>query len=370
MTSSAYVNRNGVRHVMLKLMEEEMKKRLLIFMSLLMLVFLAGCAGTSNIEETNPEATPEETALNESSAEESEQNAEPLTLTFKVGEAEKSVTVPENPERVVVIGFDLLDVMDSLGLKDKIIGVVDPTGPLFPYYLEGYENVESAGNLFAEDLESIAKLKPDLIIAGARTQKAYDGLNEIAPTVYYGIPGFGSDYKEGLHNNIRSIAQIFNKAEEGETLISNLDAKIEEVAEKVSALESAQALFLVVNGKSIGLFSDDPASRYGFVFKEFGFESLASLDEISQEAATHGDSVSFEFISAKNPDFLIVLDRSAATATEDVAASDTLDNELVRSTNAYKNDHIIYLDGSAWYIGTGGVRSTEIMIDNIMKGIE
>lgn len=340
-----------------------MRKTVTKFMILaITLILLVGC-GANKETEVNKEES--KSAVMPEVTEEVER-----TIAFDLNGENKEVTIPAKPERVVVIGIDVLDIIDSLGLKDKVVGVVDPKGPTFPAYLEGYEDVASIGNLFGDDLEAIAGLKPDLIIGGARTAKAYDGLNEIAPTVYFKIPGFGMGFKDGLHQNITMMSEIFDVKDKGIELVSKVDEKLAQINEKISNIEDPSALFLIVSGKTIGLFSDDEKSRYGFVFNEFGFKTNATAEESKANASAHGDSVSFEFISAKNPSYMIVLDRGAATGTEEVKATDTLDNDLVKSTKAYKDGNIIYLDAAAWYIGAGGIKSTEIMIDNLLDGLK
>lgn len=338
-----------------------MRKTWIKLMALAMtLMLLVGCGAKEETKEEAKAAVKPETT----------QEATEKKVSFDFNGENKEVTIPANPQRVVVIGVDVLDIMDSLGLKDKIVGIVDPKAPTFPGYLKGYEDVASIGSLFGDDLEAVAGLKPDLIIAGARTAKAYDGLAEIAPTVYFKIPGFGMGFKDGLHQNVTMLADIFNVQDKGNEVIARLDGKLEAMKEKTSKIEDPSALFLIVSGKTIGLFSDNEESRYGFVFNEFGFKSPATAEEIKTNESTHGDSVSFEFISAKNPNYMIVLDRGAATGTEEIKATDTLDNSLVKSTKAYKDGHIIYVDGTAWYIGTGGVQATEIMIDNLLDALK
>ena len=291
-------------------------------------------------------------------------------FTFDLYGDMRTVSVPVSPERIVVIGFDTLDIIDALGFRDKVVGVVDPKSPVFPYYLEGYDDVPSIGSLWGDDLESIAGAKPDLIIGSARTFRGFDALSEIAPAVYFTIPGFGSPFKDKLYENIESLAYLLGAEDAGEKLKEELDEKIDEVSRIISGLENPSALFIIVTGKTIGSYSDDPDSRYGYVFNEFGFKSVASAEEIKNDAAEHGESVSFEFISAKNPNYLLVIDRGAGTGETEVKASDTLDNVLVAETDAYKNGNILYLDAMAWYIGGGGVRSTHIMLDKLLDDLK
>ncbi|MEW8986910.1 MAG: ABC transporter substrate-binding protein, partial [Bacillus sp. (in: firmicutes)] len=66
-----------------------------------------------------------------------------------------------------------------------------------------------------------------------------------------------------------------------------------------------------------------------------------AVDE-NLEVSQHGQSITFEYILEKNPDVIFVIDRSAAVGGE-VGAKETIENELVKKTNAYKNGKIIYL---------------------------
>lgn len=346
-----------------------MRKALMVISLILLLVVMAGCS----------QETPEQTTIETTSSTTSEATVETTTevtteaersLTFDLYGEEREVVVPTQPKRVVVIGYDALDIMDTLGLGSLVVGTVDPKSPSFPYFLKGYENTPSIGTLFGDDLEAVAALQPDLIIGGSRTLKVYDDLNSIAPTVWFSIPGMGTPYEEKLYSNIRFIAELFNVQEQAEEEISKIKSEFTRVKETIQSLENPTALFLQITGKTIGAYSDDPDSRYGFVFNEFGFKTPASLDEIKNNAAAHGDSVSYEFINAKNPNYLIVLDRGASTGETGSEASDTLDNPLVAATDAVKNNHVIYLEGTSWYLSTGGIQSTYLMIENLISQLK
>lgn len=295
--------------------------------------------------------------------------SETKEFTFPFNGEDRTITLPSNPERIVVIGYDTLDIVDALGFKDRVVGVADPKGPLFPSYLEGYENIPSIGAFWGNDLEAVASVKPDLIIASARTFNSFDALSEIAPAVYFTIPGMGSPYKERLYENISNLSYILGIEAKGDELIKKLDNKINDVKDNINKLNNPSALFLIITGKTIGLYSDDVKSRYGFVFNEFDFSSVATAEEIKNDSAQHGESVSFEFISAKQPEFLLVIDRGASTGESDITAKDTLDNVLVAETPAAKNNKIIYLDPTSWYISNGGFTSTNVMLDNLLSNL-
>ena len=51
-------------------------------------------------------------------------------------------------------------------------------------------------------------------------------------------------------------------------------------------------------------------------------------------------------------------------------ANTTLDNALVNSTKAGKNKKIVTMDAESWYLTTGGLTSTEKMINDALSGLK
>ncbi len=68
--------------------------------------------------------------------------------------------------------------------------------------------------------------------------------------------------------------------------------------------------------------------------------------------------ISFEYIVEKKSRLLYVMDRAAITGGE-ISAKQILNNDLIKSTKAYKEDNIIYLDSPIWYVAAGGITATE-----------
>ena len=89
-----------------------------------------------------------------------------------------------------------------------------------------------------------------------------------------------------------------------------------------------------------------------------------------------GNEASFEFVVQKAPDYIFVLDRDAAISREGAQlAKDIMENELVMSTDVYKNGNLIYLAHPAvWYTAEGGItaRNARYTATNraLRKGME
>ncbi len=89
----------------------------------------------------------------------------------------------------------------------------------------------------------------------------------------------------------------------------------------------------------------------------------------SSPTAAHGEAISFEFLKSNNPDTLYVIDRDSAMGTAGEASSAVLDNELVKSTNAAKNNKVVNLDSTAWYMVGYGLNNLHTMIDEVAAGL-
>lgn len=318
-----------------------MKKLRFIFIMFTLIFLLAACGST------------EEASKSSGSKEEKTEEVKEVTITHKYGE----VTIEKNPEKVVVFDFGVLDTLDTLGVE--IAGLPQA---IVPKTLEKYAGSEytNVGSLKEPDFEALHELQPDVIFISGRQAELYDQFAEIAPTVFVDVDY--ADYMASLEKNFNLLAEIFEKEDALDTKMDELKASIEALNKEATASDS-KALILLANEGKVSAYG--PGSRYGFVHDVFGFKAVDENLEVSQ----HGQSVTFEYILEKNPDVLFVIDRSAAIGGE-VGAKDTIENELVQKTNAYKNGKIIYLDAVNWYIAGNGITSTKSMVEEVKAAIE
>lgn len=278
---------------------------------------------------------------------------ETVTINHELGETE----VNKNPETVVVFDFGILDTLNKLGVE--VTGV--PKNNL-PPYLSTYkdETYENVGSLKEPDFEKLAEIGPDLIIISGRQAEMYEELDKIGPTVYMALDT--KNYIDSFKGNMEIIGNIFGKEDLIQKELATIDEKIATVREKVSSLNK-NALILLVNEGKISAYG--PGSRFGLIHDVLGFVPVDSNIEVS----THGQSVSFEYVLEKNPDYLFVVDRTAVVGGE-TSAKEVIENELIFKTKAYDNGHIVYLDPNYWYLSGGGLVSVAEMISEIEESIE
>ncbi len=274
--------------------------------------------------------------------------ADELTITHAQGETE----IAANPQSVLVFDYAALDMLDALGVK--VAGVPGTNMPPFLSQYQGDEYLK-IGSLFEPDYEAVAAAGGDLAIVAGRSSTAYEQLAAILPTI--DLSNGWDDFAGAVKRNSQIIGEIFAKQAEVETMIADFDASVAEF--QAAAPELGNVLIVLTNGGKVTAYG--PGSRFGLIHDTLGLEPAVA----DVEAATHGEAVSFEFLLETNPDWMIVIDRDAATGEATGAAEQVLDNELVHQTKAWQNEQIVYVDPVRWYIVNGGLRNLQIMVDDL-----
>lgn len=344
-------------------MRKSMKKAgVLLTAGVIAAVTLTGC-GKSNTDNTasttvasSETGTSEGTVDAESEAKETEELKERTSGAVKVTSSYGETELPVHPKRVVVFDMGILDSMDYLGVD---VELAVPTANL-PDSLSKYRDVTNAGGIKEPDMEAIFTFEPDLIIISGRQESFYEELNKIAPTWYASL-----DYQNLMEDFVDlydTLGQIFGKEAEVSEAIRQIETKISETAEKAGQSED-KALIVLTNDGSISAYGS--GSRFGFIHDVLGVKTA----DAGIEASTHGQSVGYEYIAQVNPDILFVVDRTAIVAGT-TGAADTLNNELVESTNAFKNNKIVYLNAENWYLAGTGLRTLPDMIAEVAGALE
>lgn len=263
--------------------------------------------------------------------------------TITVNDSQGAVQVPLRPQRVIVYDLGVLDNLNRLGVK-TIVGV--PNEYSLPPYLKQYDSKDyvKAGTLFEPDYETVAALKPDLILVAARSQPKYKDLARLAPTLDLTV---SKDHSiRDMQRNITLLGQIFGKEKQAEA--ENADLNKAMAALRAKAASQGTGLLLLTTGGKTNAFG--PGSRFGIVYDDFGLKPA----DTNIIFGKHGQPVSPEYILEKNPDWIIAVDRDAAIGAQGASAKQILNNPIVNKTVAAQKGQIVYFDPS-WYLDSGGL---------------
>ena len=285
--------------------------------------------------------------------------AAPETITITSLNAEREpveLEVPYDPQRIAILDMPSLDILDRLGLGDRVVGSATTTLEYLQAYAPG-DTIANLGTIKEADLEAVMACEPDVIFIGGRLSASYDALSEIAPVVF-----LSTDTEigvvESVRDNATTIASMFGLEAQVDELMAGFDARIEALA---AFAEGKNAIVGLCTSGSFNILGSD--GRCSIISVEIGFDNLGDGDV----TATHGNESSFELVVELDPDYMFVLDRDAAIGTDGAQlAKEIVENELVMDTDVYKDGHIVYLaNPTVWYTAEGGITALDIMLGDL-----
>ena len=351
-----------------------MKKYTAMLAVSLMALSLAGCrsvagngsaSAAQSITDTKAEMVTVETETSVDM-----ERSETIVIQGLNGNREQTqVEVPYDPERIAVLDMPALDIIDALGLGERVVGSAKVTIEYLTQYNpeDSDGTIANLGTVKTADLEQVAISEPDVIFIGGRLSGTYDALSEIAPVVYLGV-----DYEKGVaastEENARIIASIFGKESEIDAMMDGFQSRIDALK---PVIENQKILLSMYNNNALSIL--DTESQLSILAKELGGRNLGeTIGEA--EKATHGEDASWETIVSLDPDYLFVLDRSTATgeAREGVhGAREVVENELIKELDVYKNGNIVYFieNANVWYTSIGGIQALDTMLTDLEEAL-
>lgn len=347
-----------------------MKKLTALFLTLTLAAGLTACGSkeaqtSSSAAETASETASFSEAESVSEAQSAAASEIPETITIKTLNANREeidLEVPYDPERIAVMDMASLDILDSLGVGDRVVGSSSTSLD----YLQSYvtdDQIANLGTIKEADLEAVMASDPDVIFIGGRLASSYGALSEIAPVIF-----LSTDTTIGLTESIRknasTVASLFGLEDSVTSLMDGFDSRIDALA---AFAKDKTAIIGMCTSGSFNVLGND--GRCSLIGTEVGFENVGV--DAALDTSTHGNEASFEFIVEKNPDYIFVLDRDAAIGTDGAQlAQEIMENELVMGTDAYKNGNIVYLEHPAvWYTAEGGIQALDLMLQDLENAL-
>lgn len=260
--------------------------------------------------------------------------------TITVDTVKGNVDLAMNPSPLVV--YDMTLMQDLAALDIAIDGI--PSGlKLDNLQSRTQPEPKTVGTVFEPDLEALNAMQPQAILVGSRMAEKYDALSSIAPTLDMTIDT--ANIYESSKQRLHDLGALFGKSAQAAKLQGNIDDLIDET--KTLTTDKGKGLVVMVNGNKLSAYGDK--SRYGFIHTVLNIPMAD--DQIAD--ARHGQPISFEYIQKTNPDWLFVVDRSAAIGEDGAGAKAVLDNPLVAQTNAWSKNQVVYLSPDS-YLAFGG----------------
>ncbi|MFI5736747.1 iron-siderophore ABC transporter substrate-binding protein [Streptomyces anulatus] len=273
--------------------------------------------------------------------------------TRTVSTANGDVDVPASPKRVVVLDSGELDSAITLGVR-PVGATHSASEDAFPSYLPASEtkDITPVGEIANANLESVAALKPDLILTSkVRDGERYDELSKIAPTVM--TEATGSAWKE----NFQVHAEALGKQAEAKKVLATYDTQVAKVTEALGGKEKAAATDVnfvrFVEGAEIRIYGKQ--NYIGSLLADIGTGRPPITDK-----AKDGFSydVSPEKIDLADADVIFT---STYGDPGKAGTTKTMNSGLWKSLKAAENDKVFKVDDRLWIAGIGYTAAGKIL---------
>lgn len=222
------------------------------------------------------EAAPEETAAGS-------QTGFPVTIEHKYG----SVTIQEEPQRIVSVGFTEQDILLALGITPAAVRETSATSrqpmAVWPWGQKTLDNAEfevlAAGEL---DIEAVAAVNPDLIIGlfSGISQEEYDLLSQIAPVLAQ--PGEYPEYGTPWQEMTRLVGRAAGRQAKAEELVNAVENQIRRIRESHPEFHGKKIAVAFIYQNQPGVYASWDVR--GALLEKLGFEVPEIYDELAGDS--------------------------------------------------------------------------------------
>ena len=295
-------------------------------------VMFAGCGSTTDTGSADTSAVAENTA------------SEEWTFT---DQADNEVTVQVPVERMVVLQHHSIDILSQLGAQDKIVGVeANWKGDLGDYMSTVFpeiEDLDTPGDLQSWNVEEIAALNPDVVIAASQADK--DAVQQVRdlgiPVVVVSLRGEGaqevaqsprladadSAYTEGCEWAVKTLGKLTGTEKKADKLWSFCEESRDMVDKAVGEINDAERTTVFIANENSQTYGND--KYVGCMLLRAGGINVAAADIQGYTTYT------FEQLATWDPEVIIVQDRY-----KEVYDEITSDSKY-ESLSAVKNNKVI-----------------------------
>jgi len=252
----------------------------------------------------------------------------------------RKIVLERKPARIVVTSASFLEPMHEVG--GEIVGRPDSKNKMPDWA----KNLPSVGAVYQIDVERLLSCAPDLVIINK-------GMNEkLLPVLEENkIPALVVEMKtyDDVKRGLKTFSEISGDVAAGEKIISDMDAEIKSIVDKVPKKNLRVA---ILHSTAQGLSVQLDGSIAGSIAKMFGWENVASGMtplEKNPDAAPY----SMETLAEQNPEIIFVTSMGDIDEIKSNMAKAIETNEAWQAIGAVKNNRLYYLPQDLFLLSPG-----------------
>ncbi|MCX7846100.1 MAG: cobalamin-binding protein [Dictyoglomaceae bacterium] len=245
----------------------------------------------------------------------------PLIIQDDLGRA---INIQKEPKRIISLAPSSTEILFSLNLNDKIIGVTD-----FCDYPKEAQNKEKIGGFSNPNVEKIVSLSPDLVVLYKSFPKEiFNQLTQLLPNTNFVV--LDPKNLEDVLSNILLLGKITNKEKQAQYIYSNIIRRLKAIERKLIPFRSKKnVLFLLWNDPFI---SCSPSTFVGDLLKKLKVKNIVEKDDPEYPV------LSVEYIIQKNPDIILIGEMSG------ISMESLIKKPEFSNISAVKNKKIFYIN--------------------------
>ena len=328
-----------------------MKKRLfaILMSAAISLSFLSGCgstntdAGSSGDTGSTFSSAQESISASDETGAKSLRTKYPLTIDAYNAEGEVvSVTFEKAPERIVSTQLSITELLLELGLKDKIVGIMDNDNAVDAELQAELDDLTSLGYKSTISEEAILAADPDIVMGKATlmfTDKAIGTVEnylDLGINVYTLLSSVNviDQSLDNILKDIRTIGMIFDVQEAANAYADSLEKQLNAALKNVSAQAEGKEEMRVIlmAGFQNGTFAAFSSTMHSVMLEKVNASNVLKAG---------GNGLTLENLIALNPDAIIYITADRFAETDVDAVERLLAEASIQDVPAIANKKIL-----------------------------
>jgi ABC-type Fe3+-hydroxamate transport system substrate-binding protein len=306
------------------------------------------------------------------------QATNPADGPVSIEHTDGTTTLDAIPSRVVILDDAMLGDLLPFGVipVGTAAGIADPTVIAVWQDEAGVSSIENVAPDFTPNLESIARVEPDLILAMAfqSAEPFYDELKRLAPVIAVETDVNPAVLEPRFDEvSLRTYSQIFRQPQVADELLAAYQARIDELRAEFGPVIDGRTISFATSMFTPGQVSiDGPTGWAGAILNDLGFRFPA--EQLTAMEANVEFPIRHEFSNEETERFLssdVVIWRDARPGDlEVIRGFDTADvetNPLLSKLPSVANDAVFTVNNRTWFLRS--VRGRMKVLDQLATDI-
>ena len=329
------------------------KKNLLVILTVttMSLSSLTGCGKTKtnddSVNTTSYETQSQESSLSKDNAETTKsaslKTEYPLTVQIYNAEGkEVSVTFENAPQRIVSTQLSITELLLQLGLKDKIVGIMDNDNPVDDKLQAELSSLKSLGYKSTISKEAIISVDPDIVMGKSTLMFTDKAIGTVENYLDQGINVYTllssadvvDQSLDNIINDIRTVGLIFDVQDKADAYADSLEKQLNETVNNVSAKTQGKEKMKVI---LIAGFQDNTFMAFSSSMHSAMLETVNAVNVLDKG----GTGLTMENLIALNPDAIVYVTSKRFEATDADAIDRLLNEPTIQNVPASANKKIL-----------------------------